>query len=138
MQQRYSQGRALWAITRASFKAIFANPAAIFFSLLFPIIFVLIFGAFGSGSGPSYRIAFSEESDKAGPFIDSLEKSSTIRIARYTDTASRRKDLIKGKLTAVLTIKAGKDSLGRSSGFVDVRTTSASNKSIWGLMDALN
>jgi len=46
-KQPYSQTKALWAITRASFKAIFANPSAIIFSILFPIIFILIFGAFG-------------------------------------------------------------------------------------------
>lgn len=50
-KQPYSQTKALWAITRASFKAIFANPSAIIFSILFPIIFILIFGAFGNGGG---------------------------------------------------------------------------------------
>ena len=72
MSQPYSQSRALWAITRASFKAIFAHPSAIIFSILFPIIFVLIFGAFGRGGAPVYRIAIAEGCDTANVFFQKI------------------------------------------------------------------
>ena len=42
----YSQSRAMLAIIKASFQAILANPSALVFSIAFPILFVLIFGAF--------------------------------------------------------------------------------------------
>ena len=73
-KQPYSQSKALWAITRASFKAIFANPSAIIFSILFPIIFTLIFGAFGSNNGVSYRIALTPGSDTTQGFYTGLLK----------------------------------------------------------------
>ena len=41
----YSQSRAMLAIIKASFQAILANPSALVFSIAFPILFVLIFGA---------------------------------------------------------------------------------------------
>jgi ABC-2 type transport system permease protein len=57
MPQPYSQSKALWAITKASFIAIFTNPLSLVFSLLFPIIFILIFGAFGNSGVPTQRLA---------------------------------------------------------------------------------
>ncbi len=137
-QQPYSQSRALLAITRASFKAIFANPSAIIFSILFPIIFVLIFGAFGNGGGPSYRVALSEESDTTGEFIKKIEEDKVIKITKYDDTMSRRKDLVRGRLSAILTIKDVKDSTGMGHTFVQVRYTTASNNTISGLWQALD
>ena len=65
-KQPYSQTKALWAITRASFKAIFANPSAIIFSILFPIIFILISGAFGNGGRPIYTSPITANSDTTG------------------------------------------------------------------------
>jgi len=90
MPKPYNQARALWAITRASFKAIFNEPIAIFFSLLFPIIFILIFGAFGSGGGVSYRIALEPGSDTTNPFYFGLKMNPQIRIMSYRDTTAMK------------------------------------------------
>ncbi len=129
--KRYSQARALWAITRASFKAIFSNPSAIIFSVLFPIIFILIFGAFGSGGGVSYRIAILPGSDTNNVFYQNLKKNPVVRIVAYRDTASMRKDLIRGRLTALLTIKETKDSANNSHYSVQSRSTTASSNTFF-------
>lgn len=138
MQQPYSQGKALWAITRASFKAIFANPSPIIFSILFPIIFVLIFGAFGRDGGVSYRIALTPDSDTTGIFYKTLIHSRVIDIAQYPDTTARRKDLIKGRLTAILSIKETKDSSGHTQTKVSVSSTSASNNTLPPFMQVMD
>ncbi|MEI9910745.1 MAG: hypothetical protein WDO71_14355 [Bacteroidota bacterium] len=98
MPQSYSQSRALWAITRASFKAIFNQPTAIVFSLLFPIIFIMIFGAFGSGGGVSYKIALEPGCDTANVFYSALKNNPQIRIIKYPDTAVMNKELEKEDL----------------------------------------
>lgn len=134
----YSQSKALWAITRASFKAIFANPAAIFFSLMFPIIFVLIFGAFGDRGGPNYKVALSADSDTTGTFIQRIRKDGIVRLVTYSDTVARRKDLVRGNLSAILTIKETKDSAGKVFTRVGIRSTTASNNVIGGLIQALD
>jgi len=137
MSQHYSQSKALWAITRASFKAIFAHPSAIIFSILFPIIFVLIFGAFGRGGAPVYRIAIAEGCDTTNAFFQSIKNNPQVRIISYPDTIARNKDLLKGRLSGVVCVKGAKDSSGTSRFSVDVKTTSASNNTIGALMGVL-
>ena len=55
---RYNQLRAMFAITRASLKAIMRSPSAVIFSFVFPFIFILVFGFVGnSGGRQSYKNA---------------------------------------------------------------------------------
>lgn len=137
-KQPYSQSKALWAITRASFKAIFANPSAIIFSILFPIIFVLIFGSFGSGNGISYRIAISPGSDTTSGFYRGLLKIPGVRIIKYEDTILRNKDLFKGKLTAVLTILNNIDSVHKPHYKIGIRSTTASSNTVYSFRSSLD
>ena len=137
MPQPYNQSKALWAITRASFKAIFSNPSAIVFSVLFPIIFIMIFGAFGNGGGPSYRIALAPDCDTSNVLFLSLKKIPAIHITGYPDTLARNKDFYKGKLTAILAIKEVKDSLQPSHFIIRTRSTSASGNTFGSFMQVL-
>ncbi|MFZ9387000.1 MAG: ABC transporter permease [Chitinophagaceae bacterium] len=134
----YSQSRALWAIVRASFKAIFGNPSAIIFSILFPIIFVLIFGAFGNGGGPNYRIALTPDSDTTEGFYTGLKQIPGVRIIEYPDTLTRNEDLVKGKLTAVVSIHKQTDSAGKETYTVAARSTTASANTFYSFMGALD
>jgi ABC-2 type transport system permease protein len=139
MRRSYSQGKALWAITRASFKAIFAQPTAIVFSLIFPIIFILIFGAFGKGGLPSYKIAITPGSDTNSIFYKQLARnqdSTGIRITRYADTALMGSDLSKGQLIAILDIQSRKD-LTRPGFDVGIIKSSASGNNYYGFSQAL-
>lgn len=139
MQQPYSQTRALWAITKGSFKAIFANPSAIIFSILFPIIFTLIFGAFGKGSGPVSRIALAPGCDTVNKFYFALLSNPTIRIVKFADTTTLRKELVKGRLTAVVDIQSVKaDTTSAERVTVNVQSTSASANSIDAFMQSLD
>lgn len=131
---RYSQSRALLAITKASFKAIFANPSAIIFSVLFPIIFILIFGAFDNGGGVSYRIAITPDSDTTSEFYQGLAQTPVIKIQSFDDSAQIQLELQKGKLTAVLQIIADTDSTSR----VVVRSTTASGNTLGSFLPVLD
>ena len=138
MSGSYSQSRALWAITRASFKAIFAHPSAIIFSILFPVIFVLIFGAFGNGGGATYRIALDKNSDTSSMMYQSLLHNKSIQILHFNSEDSLRRELIKGKLTAIVKISSVKDSSGRPHDKVDVYSTTASSDRFGGFMQMLD
>lgn len=138
MSTSYSQGKALWAITRASFKAIFNQPTAIVFSLLFPIIFILIFGAFGSGGAPTYRIALTPGSDTLdNPIFAGLKQHGQIRFVSYKDTVSMNDELRKGRITAIMSIRKSKDSLQTPPYTINTWYTSASASNFGGLMQAL-
>lgn len=131
MAQPYNQSKALWAITRASFKAIFAQPSSVFFSLFFPIIFILIFGAFGDRGAPSYNIALEKDTDTTNNyFFRALKNDPLIRIDDYKDTALMNDDLEKGRLTAVISINQVKDSSYKPHYIVATRSTSANNNTI--------
>lgn len=138
MSVRYSQSKALWAITRASFKAIFSNPSAIIFSILFPIIFILIFGAFGNGGATSYRIALAKNADTSNAFYVSLKNNPLIRVVDFPDSASLNKDLIRGKLTAVLDIKEQRDSTGKPRYIIKTNSTTASNNTLYAFQQVLD
>jgi ABC-2 type transport system permease protein len=126
MNQTYSQSKALWAITRASFRAIFNQPTAVVFSLLFPIIFILIFGAFGNGGPSVSKIAMMPGTDTTNSFYQALKGSPLIRIVHYPDSGAIDKDLAKGRLAAVVGIETTRDSAGKPSFKVSMTSTTAS------------
>ena len=138
MAVKYNQSRALWAITRASFKAIFANPSAIIFSILFPIIFILIFGAFGGGGSTTYNIALTPDCDTNNAFFHYLKNNPVIRVQEYPDSASLNKDLIRGRLTAILNVQVEKDSLQQPRYIVNTHSTTASNNTLFAFRQVLD
>ena len=122
---QYSQTRALWAIMKASFIAIFRQPSSIFFSLLFPIVFILIFSFFGSGSAPKMHVAFEKGSDMNSPLYDSIIRMNNISVINYDDdTSARNKDLTIGKLDVVINISADQNGHFKVS-LLSTKTTEA-------------
>jgi len=105
---RYSQSTAMWAICKASLRALMRSPTAIVFSFVFPFIFILVFGFIGGG-GPIVRIAFSGKSDTTNVFYSTLKSISNIRIVQK-DSVELEEDLRKGRITAILDITKSKDS----------------------------
>jgi ABC-2 type transport system permease protein len=134
MSNSYSQSKALFAITKASFRAIFSNPSALIFSLIFPIVFVMIFGAFGNGGGVQYHIALDPASDTTNAFFQGLKAAPAIKIEHH-DQTEIKKELQKGKLTAVLLIT--EDSLTHQIS-VKVNSTTASSNTINSFMPVLD
>lgn len=106
MSQSYSQTRALWAISKASFRSIFKSPQAVFFGLFFPIVLIVVFASIGRGGGVSFNIAIDKNSDTTSAFYDSLKASPFIKIIRG-DEADIIDRLKKGRITALVTIKKG-------------------------------
>src|SRR5688572_23296514 len=137
MSKPYSQSKALWAITRASFKAIFAQPISIVFSLLFPIIFILIFGAFGNSGVPTQRIAVRPGSDTVNAIFDSLKANRYVKLASYADTAIMRDELEKGKLTAILFIQQVPGSSHKNKYLVHLQSSSASGSALYLFLQSL-
>lgn len=123
----YSQLRALASIMKASFRAIIGNPSAIVFSLGFPIIFVLIFSAFGNGKGAEYKVAIHPLSDTLNNFYQALQKDPSVKIVSYKDSVSLQQDLLEGKLTGTLLIQKSKDSLLSDQLSLQLFSTTASS-----------
>lgn len=124
MAQQYNQLRAMLAITKASFKAIFRSPSSVAFSFGFPLIFILVFGFMGGG-GPSVRIALARPSDTANLIIRQLLASPLVRLAEEKDEVAARKDLEKGKVAAILAMDSVKVDSNRIQYKVRILTASS-------------
>jgi len=133
----YSQSRALWAITKASFKAIFSQPSSIFFSLLFPIVFILIFGAFGDRPASPFKVAIAPGSDTTSVFYDSLLTNPLVRVEDYNDTALMNDAMRKGRLAAIVDIRKSIDSVGASNLLV-LKSSEAAGGAVYRLIRVLD
>ena len=88
------------AVTKASLKATFRSPQAIFFSLFFPIVLIWIFGSLGGNGIPSVKVAFAKDVDTTNILYQALRQNPSIKLA---DTAKKDVDeeLKKGRIAAL-------------------------------------
>jgi ABC-2 type transport system permease protein len=124
MESRYSQFKAMLAITRGSLRAIFRSPSAVLFSIAFPLIFILVFGFIGGSGKISVSVAFTAASDTSNPIYAAMRKTAGIRIVDKSPQLLRE-DLEKGRLTAIITIRPS--SLANPPYFIDLQSSDAVN-----------
>lgn len=91
-------------ITKYSLKSTFRSPSAVIFSIMFPLIFIMVFGLIGSGSGISLEIAFNKNSDTNNVVYQAIEKANGIYI-RKGDEQATTEALEKGDITAIIDIQ---------------------------------
>ena len=105
--QKYSQVTAMFAITKASLKAIFRSPSAVVFSFVFPFVFILVFGFIGnSATAPVYKIVIDKNCDTSNAFYDSIKASKRIRIVSYPTAADLQDNIVKGNIAGALKISS--------------------------------
>lgn len=124
MPQQYNQVRAMLAISKASFRAIFRSPSAVAFSFGFPLIFILVFGFIGGG-GTFVTFALKNQSDSNNYAIKALRYSPIIKLSTVTDTAEMRKNLEKGRTSAILSIDSSRSPAGFTQYKIHTLTSSA-------------
>ena len=123
--QKYSQVKAMLAITKASLTAIFRSPSAVIFSFVFPFVFILVFGFIGdNGMKATYKVALEEGCDTTNIVYKALMQSGVVKIVHYSTSDSLEKELNKGKIAGVLNIT--KNSTGATPYVVHFRSTSSS------------
>ena len=104
--KKYSQIRAMLAVTKASLRAIFRSPSAVIFGFAFPFIFILVFGFMGNGGGMrSYKVAIDNEADTANELYSALKETKGVTIKRYQDASELDADLQHGKIAGVINIQ---------------------------------
>ena len=123
--QEYNQWKGAWAVCLAALRSIFRSPQAVFFSLFFPIVLIAIFGAITRGGGPSFDIAFDQESDTTNLIYQSINGYRIFDVHRGKEEQIED-DLKKGRITAILKIR--KDSTKDVEFVIDSRTSSASQR----------
>lgn len=104
MTKPYNQFTALRALTKGSLQSMLKSPSAIFFSIIFPLIFITAFGLM-QGGGSSVDIAFTPDSDTSNYIYKTLEKIEAVNILDNSDTAQINQQFLKGKIGAILRIR---------------------------------
>ena len=137
--QKYSQFTAFLAILKASFRSILSNPSALVFSFLFPIIFIFIFGSFGSNNGVHYHIAFSDDADTGNQVYDSILANPLLTVISFKNASGntnyklRNAALEKDDISAIVNIKKLSDSSGHNHYMILDTLTNASGNAIQAL-----
>lgn len=117
----------MWAITKASIRAMFRSPSAVVFSLAFPLVFILVFGFIGGRSG-STKVGVDKQSDTTGMLYRNLASAPNLRLVTDEPQADMEDDLSKGRLTAILRIEsAAKDGSAEPHFRVHVKTSTATS-----------
>jgi len=113
------------AITRASLRAIFRSPSAVIFGLGFPLIFILVFGFIGGG-GTSVSIALKNPLDSGSFVIRALQFSGVVRIKDEKDSLTMQKELVKGRIAAIVSLDSSQSPAGFTQYKISTQTSSAS------------
>ena len=129
MPKPYSQFKAMIAITKASLRAIFRSGQAVFFSLFFPVVLIMIFGALSGGGGVNVDVAFDKSSDTSNQLYQTLIRIPALDVKKGSqdELADRLK---KGRITALITIKRSADTNAVLPYSIHLTTTSASQRNL--------
>lgn len=122
----YSQVQAMMAITKASLRSIFRSPSSVVFGFAFPFIFILVFGFIGEGGvTKTYNVAIDNQADTNNVLFQAFRNNPSLKIKKYTDTASLEEDLQYGRIAGVFNIQ--KNPEGKPPYVFSFRSTTSSN-----------
>lgn len=111
----------MFAITKASLHSIVRNPSAVVFNLVFPLIFIIVFG-FISGGSFKIDIAVEKDSDMNNPVIRGLEKINTIKLIQDKPQNDIYSELEKGRVDAIIKVSSNESGIT----VINLKTTKAS------------
>lgn len=116
------------AITKASLLTIFRSPQAVTFSLVFPIIMIVIFGSLGGNNSVMLDLAFAPQSDTNNAVYHAIQSTPVFNVEQGTE-AELNDRLKKGRLVAIINLKEVRVNDSNSAGaepYVDVHLISSS------------
>lgn len=134
----------IWVFFIINMRRLFRDRLALFFTFLFPLIFLFVFGALsGNHSGPTISVALINQSKTqfAKQFAANTEKSKTIKVDKTIKTINQAETKTnQGQLDATIVLPpdfgAFKD--GRPSGRAIIRYTGSNEQAASTLQAILN
>ncbi|CAN5441836.1 ABC transporter permease [soil metagenome] len=130
MQKKYNQWRALSAMAKASFKAIMKSPQTLFFSILFPLVFVFIFGSFGDKGFTVYTLGVAPNCDSNNVLYQTISNSGYVKLQTFTDTTDMRLQMEKGNIAGIINIQKNNTADSVQPYTLSVRHTNATDGQI--------
>ena len=105
MPSSYSQLRASFALAKASLIATLRSPTSVVFSLLFPLIFIVVFGSMVNNAVVQLKVVIAPGSDTANAIYKAIAAFDNITINTTMNMNDAENALQKGRLTAIINIK---------------------------------
>ena len=116
----------MFAITKASLRAITRSPSAVVFSFAFPFIFILVFGFIGNSGGMNtYKVVLDRNSDTLNYLYTALKNNESIRFISYSNNEELRDDFNKGRIAGIINIT--KNAIADAPYALHLKSSSASN-----------
>jgi ABC-2 type transport system permease protein len=97
-----NQLKAALTISRYSLLATLRSPTSIVFSLLFPIIFIIVFGSIVPNQAPVMKLAIAPGCDTSGMIFSAIKKIPDVSLQKGLSPAEQLDDLKKGRIAAIL------------------------------------
>jgi ABC-2 type transport system permease protein len=104
MNHPFREMRAVLILSKYSLLATLRSPTSVVFSLLFPIIFIVVFGSMVDDQMPVMKLAVAPRCDTMNAVYKAIGKVPTITLEKGMSAAEQSEALRKGRLTAVLNI----------------------------------
>ena len=108
--KKYNQFTAMLSIAKASFIGMSKNPSAVIFSVLFPLIFIIVFG-FIKGGSINLHVGIHPDCDTTSGIFSSIKQIPNIEIDRERSFNEIQEALHKGRLDAIINIHRSKDNM---------------------------
>ena len=105
MPSSFSQLHAAFALAKASLIATLRSPTSVVFSLLFPIIFIVVFGSMVNNAVVQLKIVTTPASDTTNPIYKAIAAIDNITIDTGMNVTDAQDALQKGRITAIIDIK---------------------------------
>jgi len=106
MSHPANQVKAAFAISKYSLLATLRSPTSIVFSLLFPVIFIVVFGSINVGKVPDQELAIDRRCDTNNLVFKAIRKVPGIIFSKGLSQAGQEDALKKGRIAAVINITA--------------------------------
>ncbi|MBP6334930.1 MAG: ABC transporter permease [Bacteroidia bacterium] len=123
-ERPYSQIRAMLAISGASLRSITRSPSAIIFILVFPLVFIVVFGFIGSNR-IKLEVGVHSQCDTTGAIYREFNSSSNIHLLTDKTDPEMLDQLQKGRLDAILFIH--KDKAENGNEYIEIISSKAAS-----------
>jgi ABC-2 type transport system permease protein len=98
------QLRAVLTLSKYSLLATLRSPTSVVFSLLFPVIFIVVFGSMVGDRSPVLKLALAPGCDTSGLVFRAIEKMPALTLRKDLSVPDQEDALKKGRITAILNI----------------------------------
>lgn len=86
----------VWVFFTVNLSRLFRDRTALFFTFMFPLIFLFVFGSFSKGGGTNFHVAIINQSSSpfAKQYVHELESSKIFKLDNSDNTLAKAKDRI--------------------------------------------